>query len=77
MNRVSTKPGEDSWPRTAARLSEFAAAGPRAGDTGRELGGLELTAPLAAPGTVYCSGANYRDHLAEIDALGHIETTIA
>jgi 2-keto-4-pentenoate hydratase/2-oxohepta-3-ene-1,7-dioic acid hydratase in catechol pathway len=34
---------------------------------------LSLIAPLPAPGTIYCSGANYRDHLAEMYRIRGME----
>lgn len=55
----------DEWPRVQALLTEFAAAG--AGNTrGTPLSEVRLFAPVLYPGTVYCAGANYRDHLLEM-----------
>jgi 2-keto-4-pentenoate hydratase/2-oxohepta-3-ene-1,7-dioic acid hydratase in catechol pathway len=52
---------DGAWPDELAR----AAAGRRP-RSGRAVVDSELLAPLPSPGAIYCAGANYRDHLAEM-----------
>jgi 2-keto-4-pentenoate hydratase/2-oxohepta-3-ene-1,7-dioic acid hydratase in catechol pathway len=57
------------WPALEPRLR---AADPRAGEP---LPGARLLAPIRYPRAVLCSGANYRDHLAEM--TGHDTTEVS
>ena len=61
------------WDRAQTVLGAFAAgAGPsRAGTL--DLPKLRLLAPLPMPGTIYCAGANYRDHVLEMARAQKIE----
>jgi 2-keto-4-pentenoate hydratase/2-oxohepta-3-ene-1,7-dioic acid hydratase in catechol pathway len=53
----------DNWDTFAPQLSAFA-AGKHAG--GKPLASAELLAPLPRPGTIYCAGANYADHMSNM-----------
>jgi 2-keto-4-pentenoate hydratase/2-oxohepta-3-ene-1,7-dioic acid hydratase in catechol pathway len=63
----------EDWDRAKTVLGAFAAgAGPsRAGAL--DLGKLRLLAPLPFPGTIYCAGANYRDHVLEMARAQNIQ----
>ncbi len=50
----------------SAAHAQIEAAIARAPAGGKPLGGLTLHAPILYPGTLYCAGANYWDHLAEM-----------
>jgi 2,4-diketo-3-deoxy-L-fuconate hydrolase len=50
------------WERSFDSLRDVAA---RAA-TGRPLGELRVHAPVPKPGTIYCSGANYKKHVVEL-----------
>lgn len=54
------------WDIAEARLA--AAAERLAGrtDAGRALADVDLLAPIPVPGDIYCAGANYTDHVAEM-----------
>jgi 2-keto-4-pentenoate hydratase/2-oxohepta-3-ene-1,7-dioic acid hydratase in catechol pathway len=52
------------WPEAHAALAEAAAAAPAGG---RPLADVERLAPILYPRTIYCAGANYWDHLEEMD----------
>ena len=52
------------WPKARAQLAKFAKA-PRG--KGVPLQKAKLLAPILYPGNIYCAGANYRDHVAEMD----------
>jgi 2-keto-4-pentenoate hydratase/2-oxohepta-3-ene-1,7-dioic acid hydratase in catechol pathway len=52
------------WPKAKAALTRFAKA-PRG--KGTPLKKAKLLAPILYPGNIYCAGANYRDHVAEMD----------
>ena len=54
----------EDWDNAAGRLAELAAAG---GDAGQPLDDVRLLAPLPRPGSIFCAGANYTDHVAEMD----------
>ena len=41
--------------------------------SGRSLEAQRLLAPLPVPGTVFCAGANYADHVAEMAKVANIE----
>jgi 2-keto-4-pentenoate hydratase/2-oxohepta-3-ene-1,7-dioic acid hydratase in catechol pathway len=56
------------WDEVRPRLQEIARSA-RAGQAMPEsakLSNVELLAPILYPGTVFCAGANYRDHVAEM-----------
>ncbi len=56
------------WPQQAPRLRSLARQ-VRAGAfqrTQRPLASVKLLPPLMYPGTVFCAGANYKDHVAEM-----------
>jgi len=58
----------DDWAR-ARRLLDLAAKRLESGKArarGVPLGRVRLLAPLLYPGTIYCAGANYTDHMAEM-----------
>ncbi len=61
------------WDRAKDVLGAFAAgAGPsRAGAL--DPSKLRLLAPLPQPGTIYCAGANYRDHVEEMARAQNIK----
>jgi 2-keto-4-pentenoate hydratase/2-oxohepta-3-ene-1,7-dioic acid hydratase in catechol pathway len=40
---------------------------------GQALDTLKILAPLPVPGTLFCAGANYSDHVAEMAAVANIE----
>lgn len=52
------------WPKAKAELARFAKA-PRG--KGTPLKRAKLLAPILYPGNIYCAGANYKDHVAEMD----------
>ena len=51
------------WPAANARLGKAAAASPGAG---QPLASTKLLAPILWPSAIYCAGANYADHAAEM-----------
>ena len=56
------------WKETHPRLKQ-AAVGVRNGDSSLQtlaLSSTELLAPVLYPGTIFCAGANYKDHVAEM-----------
>src|SRR4051812_37126066 len=53
----------DDWEACAPKLSAFARDKQRAG---RPIASAELIAPIPRPGTIYCAGANYADHMANM-----------
>ena len=58
----------DDWAR-ARRLLDLACKGLESGTArakGVPLGRVRLLAPVLYPGTIYCAGANYTDHMAEM-----------
>jgi 2-keto-4-pentenoate hydratase/2-oxohepta-3-ene-1,7-dioic acid hydratase in catechol pathway len=54
------------WDAAVARLAEALERGPKGEAT--PLAQVKLLAPLLYPGAIYCAGANYRDHAAEMNA---------
>ena len=52
----------EDWPAAQARLAQVAAARGR----GRPLADTRLLAPIRWPSAIYCAGANYADHAAEM-----------
>jgi 2-keto-4-pentenoate hydratase/2-oxohepta-3-ene-1,7-dioic acid hydratase in catechol pathway len=53
-------------PAATARLTAALQAGPRG--EAKPLAQTKLLAPLLYPGAIYCAGANYSDHAAEMNA---------
>jgi len=53
------------WPQASRELA--AAAKKLAGRKGLALKKAKLAAPILYPGTLYCAGANYTDHVAEME----------
>ncbi|HTT81290.1 MAG TPA: fumarylacetoacetate hydrolase family protein [Stellaceae bacterium] len=54
------------WPAAERGLERVLADGPRG--AARPLAQTRLLAPLLYPGAIYCAGANYSDHAAEMNA---------
>jgi 2-keto-4-pentenoate hydratase/2-oxohepta-3-ene-1,7-dioic acid hydratase in catechol pathway len=62
----------EHWPVQSQKLSEHAAVLTEQRVVGIALSDAKLWAPLTQPGTIYCAGANYRDHVEEMSkALNH------
>lgn len=53
----------DNWDIFAPQLAAFAKGKPAGG---KPLASAELLAPIPRPGTIYCAGANYSDHMANM-----------
>ena len=58
------------WPATHIRLRDALQAG-----VGQPLADPHFCAPLPAPGAIYCAGANYSDHAAEMAARSGTPST--
>ena len=57
----------EDWPAAHAALRSFAADSTRLATTpGHAFDGLALLAPVLYPNAIYCAGANYHDHMAEM-----------
>jgi len=56
----------EDWDRADGLLSDAAGKA----TTGRKLADVKLLAPLPRPVDIYCAGANYKDHAAEMTAAG-------
>jgi 2-keto-4-pentenoate hydratase/2-oxohepta-3-ene-1,7-dioic acid hydratase in catechol pathway len=56
----------DDWPAAQAVIARLAAAGSGQLPDGLPLDSVRLAAPLLYPGAIYCAGANYADHVAEM-----------
>jgi 2-keto-4-pentenoate hydratase/2-oxohepta-3-ene-1,7-dioic acid hydratase in catechol pathway len=54
------------WPQSERRLERALAEGPRGAAVAQAQ--TSLLAPLLYPGAIYCAGANYSDHAAEMNA---------
>ncbi|CAM5463676.1 fumarylacetoacetate hydrolase family protein [Eoetvoesiella caeni] len=54
------------WEQSKKILSAYADSVSIQNLKGAALADIELAAPLLYPGTVYCAGANYRDHVLEM-----------
>ncbi len=55
---------EDIHPRLQAMARQVRKG--RDPSTAQPLSGVKLAAPILYPGTIFCAGANYRDHVAEM-----------
>jgi 2-keto-4-pentenoate hydratase/2-oxohepta-3-ene-1,7-dioic acid hydratase in catechol pathway len=55
-----------SWPEFATKLPELAQSARRKGATAPSLSSVRLLAPILYPGTIFCAGANYKDHVLEM-----------
>ncbi len=58
-----------NWENNAILLEDAANSISATDAAGLPLAGVELLAPLPNPGTVYCCGANYTDHIDEMRPL--------
>jgi 2-keto-4-pentenoate hydratase/2-oxohepta-3-ene-1,7-dioic acid hydratase in catechol pathway len=56
----------EDWDRAEGTLKAAAASADKA--KGQPLNGTELLAPVRWPSAIYCAGANYADHAAEMNA---------
>ena len=74
-SRVTGKPAWASvlcalqdWPKAHREFAAFAkrVAGGRSKANGAPLLRVKLLAPVLYPGNIYCAGANYTDHMAEM-----------
>ena len=56
------------WPKAHREFAAFArrVAGGKSKAKGAALGRTKLLAPVLYPGNIYCAGANYTDHMAEM-----------
>lgn len=61
------------WPAASERIQSVAAQASRGKLAGQALSALKLLAPLPVPGTLFCAGANYSDHVAEMAKIADIE----
>ena len=73
--RVTGKPGWstvvgalEEWPRAQREFAAFAKRieSGRSNAKGTPLSRIKLLAPVLYPGNIYCAGANYTDHMAEM-----------
>lgn len=61
------------WPAAQERI-QSAVDKARAGSLkGQPLSAVKLLAPLPVPGTLFCAGANYSDHVTEMAKVANIE----
>jgi 2-keto-4-pentenoate hydratase/2-oxohepta-3-ene-1,7-dioic acid hydratase in catechol pathway len=58
------------WAQARPLLQETAATA--AGKFGRRIGDVKLLAPILYPPTIYCAGANYTDHVANMARIQNI-----
>jgi 2-keto-4-pentenoate hydratase/2-oxohepta-3-ene-1,7-dioic acid hydratase in catechol pathway len=57
----------DDWKAAAGLLKAAAAKAPKSRLPGRPLGRTKLLAPIRWPSAIFCAGANYADHVAEMN----------
>ena len=57
----------DDWKTAAGALKAAAAKAPKGRLQGRPLGRTKLLAPIRWPSAIFCAGANYADHVAEMN----------
>ena len=55
-----------SWPEFSVKLPELAAGTRRNSAPYPTLSSVRLLAPILYPGTIFCAGANYKDHVVEM-----------
>jgi 2-keto-4-pentenoate hydratase/2-oxohepta-3-ene-1,7-dioic acid hydratase in catechol pathway len=57
-----------SWPEFSARLPQIAGSVRRNDSSAKAfpLSSVKLLAPILYPGTIFCAGANYKDHVLEM-----------
>jgi 2-keto-4-pentenoate hydratase/2-oxohepta-3-ene-1,7-dioic acid hydratase in catechol pathway len=67
---ASTRALIRDWDNAKPRLAKLAA---NPGGKGKPLASVKLLTPLPEPGTIYCAGANYTDHVAEMAAAMKME----
>ena len=76
-------PGCEDWRDSLDLLNDWDRAGPRLIDfakraiteEGRDLATARLLAPIQVPGEIFCAGANYLDHIDEMNrAMNHVAT---
>ena len=58
----------NDWKTAQGFLKKAAAAASKAHAKGRPIKGAKLLAPVLWPSAIYCAGANYADHAAEMSA---------
>jgi 2-keto-4-pentenoate hydratase/2-oxohepta-3-ene-1,7-dioic acid hydratase in catechol pathway len=61
------------WRKAKPALRKAAAAASKSKARGMDPKKLRLHAPIPAPGTIYCAGANYRDHVLEMARAQNIQ----
>jgi 2-keto-4-pentenoate hydratase/2-oxohepta-3-ene-1,7-dioic acid hydratase in catechol pathway len=62
----------EDWSEVNRKLTEYSVARSNELSDGLPLSSVRLSAPLPQPGSIYCAGANYRDHVEEMSkALNH------
>ena len=57
----------EDWKTAQGLLKKAAASSAKARAKGRPLKGTKLLAPVLWPSAIYCAGANYSDHVAEMN----------
>jgi 2-keto-4-pentenoate hydratase/2-oxohepta-3-ene-1,7-dioic acid hydratase in catechol pathway len=57
----------EDWKAAAPALKAAAARAPKSRMAGRPLKSTKLLAPVLWPSAIYCAGANYADHVAEMN----------
>ena len=57
----------EDWKAAAPALKAAVAKGPKGRAGARPLKGTKLLAPVLWPSAIYCAGANYADHVAEMN----------
>jgi 2-keto-4-pentenoate hydratase/2-oxohepta-3-ene-1,7-dioic acid hydratase in catechol pathway len=60
----------DDWAIAQTLLAEAAASAP--GKFGKRIGEVKVLAPVLYPPTIYCAGANYTDHVANMARIQNI-----
>ncbi len=80
---IEQVPGDENWDQVPALLRDWDVASPALVEfsrhaqpaEGRELSTVQLLAPIEVPGEIFCAGANYLDHIAEMNgAMDHVAT---
>ncbi len=61
------------WTRAQARIHSAIDRAMAGNLSGTPLGQQRLLAPIPLPGTVFCAGANYGDHVAEMAKVANVE----